>query len=310
VQNKLNEQIVFLTGASSGIGKAIAEYCLNRGARVALLARRLERLEDLASKFGERALAIRCDVTKNEDLYQAADLVRKTWKGIDIVIANAGFGVSGRMETLELSDYRRQFETNVFGVLRTVYATLEDLKQTQGRLAVIGSVNGHVPLPGTSAYSMSKFAVRALCETLQYELKKENVSVTHIAPGHIHSEIYHVDNKGILNSEPTISVPKWMLAPTDKAARQIVKAILKRKKEQVITAHGKLALFAKRFLPWLTSFVISSGLVTEEHEARLFSAREPGRKNQGLPPSGREKPNSIQTRSRRESSTKRATEQS
>jgi len=99
---------------------------------MALAARRLDRLEALAAEIGatgRRALAIPCDVTRDGDLERAAGLARAAFGKLDVVVANAGFGVVGALETLALDDYRRQFETNVFGVLRTVYATLDELRR-------------------------------------------------------------------------------------------------------------------------------------------------------------------------------------
>src|SRR5262249_20880523 len=145
---------------------------------------------------GRRALAIPCDVTKDGDLERAAARTKKELGKIDVVVANAGFGVVGRFDKLTLADYRRQFETNVFGVLRTIYATLDEIRRTRGRFVIIGSVSGHVSLPGTSAYSMSKFAVRALAESIAYELAPDGVSTILISPGFVESEIRGVDNRG------------------------------------------------------------------------------------------------------------------
>src|SRR5205823_8818722 len=128
-------------------GEAVARELAKNGADVALLARRVDRLEKLAGEIaqgGRRAIAVPCDVTKDGDLERATERIKKELGRIDIVVANAGFGVVGRFEKLKLADYRRQFETNVFGVLRTIYATLEEIKRTKGRIVVMGSVNGHV----------------------------------------------------------------------------------------------------------------------------------------------------------------------
>src|SRR5262249_32705390 len=156
-------------GASSGIGAALAREFAREGADVALAARRLPRLEALAAEIGRtgrRAGVIPCDLTRDGDLERAAERARAALGQPGVGVANAGFGVPGTLETLSIDDYRRQFETNVFGVLRTVYATLDDLKTTRGRLVLIGSVSGHVAVPGASAYSMSKFAVHGLAATL------------------------------------------------------------------------------------------------------------------------------------------------
>jgi short-subunit dehydrogenase len=251
---------VFITGASSGIGAALAREFAREGGDVALAARRLDRLEALAAeieKTGRRAVVIPCDVTRDGDLERAADRARAAFGKLDVVVANAGFGVSGMLETLSLDDYRRQLETNVFGVLRTVYATLEDLKKTRGRLVLIGSVSGHVGVPGSSAYSMSKFAVHGLAASLGHELAPYGVAVTLISPGFVESEIRQVDNRGVWRAEaPRRPIPPSMVMATPRAARQIVGAVAGRRREVVITGFGKTAVFFQRHLPGLLAVII------------------------------------------------------
>ncbi|HET9481361.1 MAG TPA: SDR family NAD(P)-dependent oxidoreductase, partial [Candidatus Polarisedimenticolia bacterium] len=189
-------QVVLITGASSGIGAALAREFARQGADVVLAARRLDRLRALAAEIqarGRRALAVGCDVTVDGDVEHAAAAAVETLGRIDVVVANAGFGVVGRVEGLQLEDYRRQFETNVFGVLRTIHATLAHLETTRGRLVIVGSVAGYVAAPGASPYAMSKFALRALAESLGHELRSRGVTVTLVSPGFVESEIRLVD---------------------------------------------------------------------------------------------------------------------
>ncbi|MGH7305935.1 MAG: SDR family NAD(P)-dependent oxidoreductase [Candidatus Rokuibacteriota bacterium] len=251
---------IFITGASSGIGAALAREFAREGADVALAARRVDRLEALAAEIGalgRRALVIPCDVTRDGDLERAADRTRATLGKLDVVVANAGFGVSGTFERLELDDYRRQLETNVFGVLRTIYATLGDLKQTRGRLVLIGSVSGHVGVPGSSAYSMSKFAVRGLAAALDHELAPYGVAVTLISPGFIDSEIRQVDNRGVWHAEPPRRpIPSSIVMATPTAARKIVNAVARRRREAVITGFGKAAVLLQRHLPGVLAVTI------------------------------------------------------
>ena len=244
--------VVFLTGASSGIGSALAHEFASRGADLVLTARRLDRLEQLAGEvveLGHKALPIEADVTSDTDLERATQLARETFGRIDVVIANAGFGVAGLFEKLTIDDHRRQFETNVFGVMRTIYATLSDLKKSKGRLGLVGSVAGYMSLATNSSYAMSKFAVRALAEALRYELAEYGVSVTHIAPGFVESEIRKVNNRGVYKQEARDPVPPWLVMPATKAARKIADAMAKRRGEVVLTRHGKLAVSLTRHLP-------------------------------------------------------------
>ena len=230
---------------------------------MALTARRTDRLNRLAEELtrsGRRALALTCDVTRDGDLEAAAARTREAFGRIDVVVANAGFGVVGAAERLTLADYRRQFETNVFGVLRTVHATLDDLKRTRGHLAIIGSVSGHLASPDGSPYAMSKFAVRALAWSLRSELHAAGVAVTLLSPGFVESEIRLVDNQGTFRPAGRDVVPSWLRMPADAAARKIVSAIQRRRREVVITGHGKLLVFAARYFPGLlTAAMARSG---------------------------------------------------
>ena len=132
---------VLITGASSGIGAALAREYDKRGARVALLARRKDRLEKLASELKD-ARAIECDITDDASVQRAVREALAAFGELDVVIANAGIGVMGTVEELSIEDYRRQFETNVFGMLRTVKASIGTLKRTSGRIGLLGSVSG------------------------------------------------------------------------------------------------------------------------------------------------------------------------
>ena len=220
-------------------------------------------------KGGRRALVLACDVTRDGELERAAAQTRDAFGRIDVVVANAGFGVVGPVEGLSLDDYRRQLETNVFGVLRTIYATLDDLKRTRGHLAIIGSVSGHLATPGGSPYAMSKFAIRALAEALRHELRADGVSVTLLSPGFVESEIRLVDNQGRLKTADRDRVPAWLRMPADTAARKIVSAIARRRREAVITGHGKVLVFIARHLPGLMSALLSL--------SRYRGRAEPGR---------------------------------
>ena len=256
---KFSGQVVLITGASSGIGAALAREFARQGADLILTARRADRLTALAAEIergGRRALALTADVTVDGDLERAVGQARAKLGRLDVVVANAGFGVVGPVERLALDDYRRQFETNVFGVLRTVHATLAELKASRGRLVILGSVAGYVATAGSSPYSMSKFAVRGLAEALGYELAPAGVAVTLVSPGFVDSEIRRVDNSGRFQTASKEPVPGWLLMPAPKAARQIVRAVARRRREIVVTGHGKFAVFFQRHAPWLVARVV------------------------------------------------------
>ncbi|MCU0304308.1 MAG: SDR family NAD(P)-dependent oxidoreductase [Thermoanaerobaculales bacterium] len=268
---KLDGKVALITGASAGIGAAMARELVRRDADVALTARRLERLEALALELraaGRRAVAIRCDVTADGELEAAVATALAELGRIDYVVANAGFGVAGWFHRRDLDDYRRQLETNVFGVLRTAFACREALEASRGCLAIMGSVMSYVALPGTSPYSMSKHAVRALAFALRHEWRGRGVAVTLLAPGFVDSEIRQVDNQGRFNPEATETVPGWLRMPTDTAARKLVSAVVRRKREAVITGHGRIAVLMARHTPRLLDGLIRVLAIRGRREAR------------------------------------------
>lgn len=241
--------VVLVTGASSGIGKALAHDWARRGARLALLARRKDLLDAVAAECHVPCVTFECDVTNDEQVERAITGTLHEFGRIDTVVANAGFGVMGSVERLRLDDFHRQFDTNVFGVLRTVKATLGALRSSRGRLALVGSVNGFVSLPGTAAYAMSKFAVRALCDALRGELAPDGISVTHVAPGFVESQIRLRTRKGELAPGRKDPIPHFFVMTAPKAAHQIVDAIEARRAEVVLTRTGKVATFVSRHAP-------------------------------------------------------------
>ena len=245
-----------ITGASAGIGRALALEFAREGANVAVLARRLELLEKLGRDIeglGRRALPLRCDVTKEAEIRAAIDSAVSTFGALDVVVANAGFGVVGPVEQLSVDDFRRQFETNIFGVLHTVKPAIPVLQKSRGRLVIVGSVSGYVAVPATAAYAMSKFAVRALADALYHELGPSGVGVTLVSPGFVESDFREVDNQGVHHPGAGDPVPRWIVMPTETAARKIVRAVARGRREIILTGHGKLAVFLQRVAPWALS---------------------------------------------------------
>jgi short-subunit dehydrogenase len=250
----MSAPVALVTGASSGIGLALAKEYARRGFRLVLVARREDKLEalrrDLESR-GTRCLVVAADVTKENDMDRVVDRAADTFGGLDVVIANAGIGAAGPMETIGIAAFRRVMETNFFGVLRTAYAILPSLKASSGRFGIVGSVSGYLSMPGTSAYAASKYAARALAEGLHLEWAPHGISVTHLAPGFVESEIRHRDNAGKLKAGSEDPVPSFLVMGAEKAATQMVDAVDARRAEVVITGHGKASAFLARHSPWL-----------------------------------------------------------
>lgn len=254
--------VVWITGASSGIGKEMAYEWARLGYKVALSARRKELLETVAQEIHHRvgeALVAPLDILDESSIEAVAKLIMSTYGRIDVVIANAGFGVFGAVEKLTAADWNRQLQGNVTGLALTVKYALPHLKQTNGRIALVGSVGAYLPNPNVGAYGASKAAVHSIGLTLQVELLGTGVSCTTIHPGFVESEIARVDNQGVWHPERKDPRPANLMWPTEKAAKVMVRAILKRKRTYIFTTHGRVLVWLQRWFPSLIRVISSKG---------------------------------------------------
>ena len=208
---------VFITGASSGIGEALAREFAARGARLGLVARRAEALQALIATLPGEHLAYGVDVTDSDALIAAASAFEQAAGGTDIVIANAGISVGVKTEHREdLRQFRRVFETNVLALPATFHPFIAPMKvRGRGTLVGIASVAGIRGLPGSEAYCASKSAVITYCESLRVDLAKSNLRVVTISPGFIRTP---------LTAENPYRMP--FLMDADDFARKAVDSIL------------------------------------------------------------------------------------
>ena len=261
-QKNFRDKNILLTGASSGIGYALALELASQGANLILSARRKDRLQELAQKIENRnvkAVAAVVDVTNENDLKNAIILAHQEVGLIDIAIANAAIPTHGNFDRLTPDDYRRLFGTNVFGVLNTSYACLDDLKKTKGTLVIVASVMAYMTTPGTSAYSMSKFAVRAFAETVQNELADFGIKVVLLHPGFVESEMRQIDNNGVRNPNLKDWVPSFLVMSSEKAARKMARAIYRGKREKFIGLNGYVGYWVRQYTPWLYFALLNTG---------------------------------------------------
>lgn len=258
VRQRFTGQVVWVTGASSGIGLELARQFAEEGADVCVSARRGERLQQLASEIearGGRALAMACDVTDEEGMSAVVRTIVERFGRLDVAVANAGFAVSGPIEKVTLAEWRRQLEVNVLGLTTTIRLALPHLRKTRGRVVLLASVAGMLPMPGTGPYGASKAAVISIGRTLSVELHGSGVTCTTICPGFVESEIYGVDNEGVYRAERARKNPiAW---PVDRAVAVMIRAILRRRRLYVFTAHGRVAGFVARHFPDLLHFVLT-----------------------------------------------------
>lgn len=258
--DRFKDKVVWITGGGSGIGKSLALEFGKQGAVVAVSGRRKDRLDEVVQALtdqGSQGLAVPCDVTSETSVRDAAQQVVDRFGGLDVAVANAGFAVSGRIENLTAEDWRRQLDVNVIGVAMTARHALPHLRQSKGRLALVGSVAAMIISPGVGAYTASKYAVRAIGQTLAVEMHGTGVSCTTLHPGYVASEIDQVDNYGRFDGSRKDRRPQQLMWPSERAAKVMVDAIYKRKRELVFTGHGKAGAFIGRHLPGLTHFALT-----------------------------------------------------
>ena len=215
------ERVVLITGASSGIGRALALELGKRGARLGLTARRAEELSKVAeevSRAGGHALALPADVRRAEEINKVAERVREKWGRVDVLIANAGMSTTTAGTHLDASEASDVITVNVIGVVNSVASVLPDmLKRGDGHLVAISSLACYRGMPKSGAYSASKAAVSTFFESLRVDLRRGGVAVTVIHPGFIRTPMTANRKK---------KLP--FLLEADDAACRIIKAVERR----------------------------------------------------------------------------------
>lgn len=246
------DKVVWITGASSGLGEAMAREFFKQGAILALSARRKDRLDKICQSLKNRATSYPLDIRNFSDVKTVAEEIVKDFGKLDVVVANAGYSVVGSFLEINETMWKNLYDTNIFGTVATLKAAIPHLIKTKGRLAITSSVAGKIALAKNSVYSSSKFALVAIANSLYQELYPFNVSVTNLAPGIVESEIGKVDNWGVLHEDALDKRPKVLMYKSNSAAKEMVRAIYLRKREAVITNHGKVASFLASVVPNFT----------------------------------------------------------
>lgn len=252
-------KVAIVTGASSGIGKALAIELSNRGATVVLASRdkdKIAQLESAIIKDGGNALAIPTDVT---DENQCRDLIEKTiskFGGINILVNNAGISMRANFRDVELSVLKRLMDTNFWGAVYCTKYALPHIIESKGTVVGISSVVGITPLPGRTGYVASKHALDGFLETLRVENLDNNIQVLLVHPGFTASNI----RKSALNKSgsPQAETPlnESRLMPAEMVAKAVVNGIIKRKREVNLTFKGRLAMWVFRHFPSFTERLI------------------------------------------------------
>jgi NADP-dependent 3-hydroxy acid dehydrogenase YdfG len=186
----LSGKVVAVTGASSGIGEAVARACVQAGARVALGARREDRITALASELGDAALAIAVDVSEEDQARAFVERARDELGGLDVLVNNAGVMLLGPIVEAPTDEWRTMIDVNVFGVLYCTHAALPAmLAQGSGTIVNVSSVAGRFARLGSGVYNLTKFGVGAFSESLRQEVTERGVRVVLVEPGAVATEL-------------------------------------------------------------------------------------------------------------------------
>jgi short-subunit dehydrogenase len=244
---------IWITGASSGIGEAMALAFHQAGARLILSARREDELKRVQSVCGgepdTRVLPL--DVTKAEELSEKARSALGMFGGIDILVLNAGITQRSRTRETDDSVYRRLMEVNFFAPEAMARAVLPSmLAQKSGHFVVISSVAGKFGVPLRSGYSATKFALHGFFEALRAEEELNGIHVTMVCPGFIRTDISMSALRGDGNQHAKMDPELARGMPVDECARQILSGVASKKKEIVVAAFREKSLvYLKRFFP-------------------------------------------------------------
>jgi short-subunit dehydrogenase len=236
-------KVVWLTGASSGLGEAFARRLVASGCTLALTARRVETLDNLASELSKSGIKVASypgDITDRDRMKEIAAEIRESYGAIDILVANAGTHNPTSADSFNTDDYRRLIEINYLGQLNCIEASLPQMiERKEGQLAVVSSVAGFRGLPTAAAYGASKAALSHFLESIRFDLERHNIAVTAVHPGFIRTP---------LTDQNEFPMPFLMEAPA--AADRMYQHIVERRFESHFPRRFTFIVKALRLLPY------------------------------------------------------------
>lgn len=259
----LKDKVVAITGASSGIGKALADMALAMGAKVAVCARNIDKLENAYAGSAGALLLVKADVSVEEDCALFVNTIVEKWGGVDVLINNAGMSMRALFADLDVKVLKELMDVNFWGTVFTTKYALPHITKRKGTIAGISSIAGYRGLPGRTGYSSSKFAMQGFLESLRTELLHTGVNVMWASPGFTASNIRNValGANGATQKETPLDEGKLMSA--EQCAAIIYKAIRKRKRSVVMTAQGKATVWLNKLFPGMMDSMVFNHFAKE-----------------------------------------------
>jgi short-subunit dehydrogenase len=245
-QREISGKVVVVTGASMGIGEAIARIFADRGASVVLLSRDAERAEAARGRIGhiERTLGLACDVRHREEIDRVIGLTLHHFKRIDVWVNNAGHGLLDSVANVKMAACRETFETNLFGAIEAMQAVIPVMKQQgSGTISNVSSVAGHIPLPFHAVYSATKFALNAIGKGARIELQSSGINMMTVCPGYVRTAFGANAVKGKEQKQVRPAGVKGI--SVERVAKAAFQGYLKQKREIIVpwTMHPMIKLY-------------------------------------------------------------------
>ena len=244
--SNLSGRVVVVTGASMGIGEAIAKSFADQGAGVVLLSRDAGRVEAARGRVGhsESTLALACDVSHREEIDRVIALTVHHFQRIDVWVNNAGHGLLDSVAEMDLTACRAMFDTNFFGAVAGMQAVIPVMRQQgAGTIINISSVAGHIPLPFHAAYSATKFALNAIGKGARIELMRDGIHLLTVCPGYVRTEFGANEVLGTVKKRVRPGSVRGITA--ERVARATLEGYRKRKREVIVpwTMHPVVKLY-------------------------------------------------------------------
>ncbi|HRH65882.1 MAG TPA: SDR family oxidoreductase [Bacteroidia bacterium] len=262
----MEDKVVVVTGASSGIGKSLALVFARNGYRVVISARTEDRLlpvRNQIEQLGGSVIAVTADVAKEADCKKLIDETIRVFGRVDVLINNAGISMRALFEHTELSVIRQVMDINFWGTVYCTKFALPHLLKTKGSVVGISSIAGKKGLPGRTGYSASKFAMEGFLETLRTENLKTGLHVLVACPGFTASNIRNtaLAADGSAQGESPRDENK-MMQPDD-VAEKIMKAVKSRKRDLILSGQGKLTVILNKFFPGMMDKMVFNHMAKE-----------------------------------------------
>jgi short-subunit dehydrogenase len=250
---KLNNKTIIITGASSGIGKALAEEFASRGANLVLGARQYVTLcqiaQTLEQQYNIKAVAVQCDVSVESECEHLIKQAILTFGQIDVLVNNAGISMRALFKDADVHVLKTLMDVNFWGTVYCTKYALPEILKTKGSVVGVSSIAGYKGLPGRSGYSASKFAMNGFLDALRVENLKTGVHIMTACPGFTASNIRNtaLNKDGNQQGESTLHEEKMMTA--DEVAKIIANGVESRERTLIMTGQGKLTVFLSKLIP-------------------------------------------------------------